>query len=227
MLFFMLITGKNISMSTSSSNSDKKPKRPQTAYMFFCKAVRPSLKSEFPNVSQSEILKLFGERWKALSEEDKIPYVEDAQKDKERYLSQLPKEPFTPKKNVSAYIHFDSANRKSIKEENPGLPFTEISKLIGSKWKALSDVEKAVYKEKAQLDKERYEKEMAQIPDFAQPKPEGKKKKKSVPRDADSKDSGSPTPLEAKAEPKKPKANRKPKKDSKKSGTEEEEKLLL
>jgi len=71
------------------------------------------------------------------------------------------KDPNTPKKAQSAYMIFCNENRPIVKEENPDAKFGEMGKLLGAKWKELSEEGKKPYNDKAELDKVRYEKEKA------------------------------------------------------------------
>ena len=68
-----------------------------------------------------------------------------------------------PKKPTTAYFAFTNAIRGEIKEANPGIGITDIAKKIGEKWKELSDEEKQKYSDLAAADKERYEKECADV----------------------------------------------------------------
>lgn len=61
------------------------PKKPKSGFMFFSQERRKTLKEEQPNVSITDASKIIGAEWKKLSEEDKRPYDELAQKDRERY----------------------------------------------------------------------------------------------------------------------------------------------
>ena len=85
----------------SSKSKDKKPKanknkddegeeeekikRPMNAYMHFCAETREEVKKENPDAKAKDILHLLGEKWKALSDEEKTKYNDLAAKDKERY----------------------------------------------------------------------------------------------------------------------------------------------
>ena len=51
--------------------------------------------------------------------------------------------------------------RQTIRDKNPDMKMTEISKEIGVMWKKLSDEEKAKYENLAEKDKERYLSEKA------------------------------------------------------------------
>ena len=71
------------------------------------------------------------------------------------------KDPLAPKKGLSPFMIFNKENREKIKTANPEASFGDIGKLIGSTWKALNEKQKAVYTQKAEVDKQRYETEHA------------------------------------------------------------------
>jgi hypothetical protein len=93
------------------------------------------------------------------------------------------KDPDAPKAAVNSFILFCRDNRQDIKNENPEMKATEITKKLGEMWKALDDEDKKEYQEKANEDKKRYAKE---IEDY-EPK-EGFKNPKKSPK----KESASP-----------------------------------
>mmetsp|Transcript_22104 Transcript_22104/g.48075 ORF Transcript_22104/g.48075 Transcript_22104/m.48075 type:complete len:1157 (+) Transcript_22104:574-4044(+) len=82
---------------TASSNSNKKeeskkeetknkgPKGARSSYIFFTNAQRPLMVSQFPGMRFTEQGVIMGERWRALTPEEKKPFEEMAIKDKERY----------------------------------------------------------------------------------------------------------------------------------------------
>eukprot|EP00288_Rhodomonas_lens_P010443 CAMPEP_0177722626 /NCGR_PEP_ID=MMETSP0484_2-20121128/17782_1 /TAXON_ID=354590 /ORGANISM="Rhodomonas lens, Strain RHODO" /LENGTH=783 /DNA_ID=CAMNT_0019235013 /DNA_START=50 /DNA_END=2401 /DNA_ORIENTATION=+ len=59
------------------------------------------------------------------------------------------KDPNAPKKAKSAWLLFCDAKREQIKEENPGIEFTQINGKIAELWKALSPEDKKPYEDKA------------------------------------------------------------------------------
>lgn len=71
------------------------------------------------------------------------------------------KDPNAPKRGLSAYMFFANEQREKVREDNPGIKFGEVGKLLGEKWKALSDKQRAPYEAKAAADKKRYEEEKA------------------------------------------------------------------
>ncbi|CDS03600.1 hypothetical protein LRAMOSA01002 [Lichtheimia ramosa] len=68
-----------------------------------------------------------------------------------------------PKRGLSAYMFFSQEMRPKVKEENPDASFGTLGKILGEKWKAMSDEEKAPYTAKAEEDKKRYEAEKAAL----------------------------------------------------------------
>ncbi|KAI9473682.1 MAG: high mobility group box domain-containing protein [Benjaminiella poitrasii] len=54
------------------------------------------------------------------------------------------KDPSAPKRGLSAYMFFSQENRSKVKEENPEATFGQLGKLLGEKWKSMSDDEKKV-----------------------------------------------------------------------------------
>ncbi|KAI8096984.1 high mobility group box domain-containing protein [Halteromyces radiatus] len=71
------------------------------------------------------------------------------------------KDPNAPKRGLSAYMFFSQANRNKVKEENPDATFGQLGKILGEKWKNMTDEEKKPYNQQAEKDKARYEAEKA------------------------------------------------------------------
>jgi len=69
------------------------------------------------------------------------------------------KDPNAPKRGLSAYMFFANDNRDKVREENPGIKFGEVGKILGEKWKELTDKDKKPFEDRAKIDKERYEAE--------------------------------------------------------------------
>ncbi|KIX03352.1 non-histone chromosomal protein 6 [Rhinocladiella mackenziei CBS 650.93] len=71
------------------------------------------------------------------------------------------KDPNAPKRGLSAYMFFANEQREAVREENPGISFGQVGKVLGDKWKALSEKQREPYEKKAAADKKRYEDEKA------------------------------------------------------------------
>jgi len=65
-----------------------------------------------------------------------------------------------PRQPLTGYVRFLNDRREKIRADNPGLTFSEITKLLGSEWTKLAQMEKQRYLDEAERDKERYLKEL-------------------------------------------------------------------
>lgn len=61
------------------------PKRPMSAYLYFCKDEREKIKEEHPDMKAKDVTSEMGARWKKLTAAQKAPYEELQKADKERY----------------------------------------------------------------------------------------------------------------------------------------------
>ena len=82
------------------------PKRAMTSFMVFSGEMRNKVKEENPDMKLVEIASELGRRWKALTDEEKKPYQDKADADKERFNEEMegyvvPKE-FRKRKSESA-----------------------------------------------------------------------------------------------------------------------------
>jgi len=69
------------------------------------------------------------------------------------------KDPKAPKRGLSAYMFFANEQRESVRDENPGVSFGQVGKILGERWKALTEKQRGPYEAKAAADKKRYEDE--------------------------------------------------------------------
>lgn len=74
-------------------------------------------------------------------------------------VTDLAPDPNAPKRGLSAYMFFANEQRDNVREENPGVSFGQVGKILGERWKALSDKQRTPYEAKAAADKKRYEDE--------------------------------------------------------------------
>ena len=73
---------------TKSSRKKKDPNAPKrslSAYMFFANENRDIVRAESPGIAFGQVGKILGERWKALTGEERAPYDAKAEADKKRY----------------------------------------------------------------------------------------------------------------------------------------------
>ncbi|KAJ2328872.1 Non-histone chromosomal protein 6 [Coemansia sp. RSA 2681] len=72
-----------------------------------------------------------------------------------------------PKRALSAYMFFSKDQRQAVKDEFPDVSFGQIGKILGDKWKSLSDAAKAPYNAQCENDKVRYANEKANFVEAA------------------------------------------------------------
>lgn len=56
--------------------------------MFFANENRDIVRAENPGVTFGQVGRILGEKWKALNDEEKVPYEAKAESDKKRYESE-------------------------------------------------------------------------------------------------------------------------------------------
>jgi HMG (high mobility group) box/HMG-box domain len=102
----------------------------------------------------------------SLKSEDFLEQLQNVVKKANKRSKKL-KDPNAPKKPLSAYFLYCADRRPEIKEEEPDLKVTEVSKKLGLEWKALKDSDEnedkaklEEYKNKVDRAKKKYEKRM-------------------------------------------------------------------
>jgi len=77
------------------------------------------------------------------------PRTEDVPEKKKRKK----KDKNAPKRSLSAFMFYSQDVRDSVKQQNPEATFGDLGRLIGEKWKVLSEDEKRKYQQLAEKDK--------------------------------------------------------------------------
>lgn len=146
------------------------PKRPSSAYFFYCQHVRPDLQKSNPQMKVPEMQKKMGQDWKKMSDEEKEPYKKEQRdawevykKAKAEYENKLP-----PKKPSGPFVAYVIDQKERFAKENRDkggkqkLTLTEMTAMCVEEWKNLDEQVKLKYnlsfKEKIKDWKEAYEK---------------------------------------------------------------------
>jgi hypothetical protein len=153
------VPSEDVAESTSKGKTKRKkatgPKKGLSAYIFFCKNVRDSIKKEQPDLSTKEITSALGKKWNSLSDKEKEPYVKLATEDKNR---------FEEEKKSS------SSDGDSPKEE-------KVSKKAGKKEKAKKEPkEEKVSKKEKKPKEEKKASKKEEKPSKKEKKPKEEKK---------------------------------------------------
>ena len=155
--------GKNGKPKKKKKAKDpNKPKRAMVAFMYFSIDQRPEVQKANPSLKIAEISKILGEKWRGMNDSQKSKYDAKAAADKKRYEKEMKayKPPYKPKRAMVAFMFFSIEQRPAVQKANKSMGIAEISKVLGAKWRGMSDSDKVPYENKAKIDKQRYEKEM-------------------------------------------------------------------
>jgi high mobility group protein B1 len=71
------------------------------------------------------------------------------------------KDPNKPKRPMTAFFVFSGEFRDEVKAQNPGSKVGDVAKILGERWRAMSDAQKVPYQAKVEADRKRYDAEMA------------------------------------------------------------------
>ncbi|EDO17018.1 hypothetical protein Kpol_1065p34 [Vanderwaltozyma polyspora DSM 70294] len=82
-----------------------------------------------------------------------------APRESKKKTTRRKKDPNAPKRALSAYMFFANETRDIVKAENPDVSFGQVGRILGEKWKAMTDEDKQPFDAKAEADKKRYESE--------------------------------------------------------------------
>ncbi|CAO3646411.1 unnamed protein product [Mucor fragilis] len=93
------------------------PKQPPSNFFLFSNSIREQVDKQHPEASFSEKSKIYGARWRKLSEEQKKPFTELAKKEREKYLKEVAA---YEKAHPELAQHTDKkAKKESVKKEKP------------------------------------------------------------------------------------------------------------
>ena len=137
----------------------------EPAYMLWASKLREKVKQENPRVHHQTIDRILVKQWQALSEFDKKPYVEEAEMHDMQLDTRDPEGEIRRafKLNMQKEVHGPGYNlwakqqRKKVTQDNPFIHNHGIDRILAKTWKALSDTDKKVYVEEAEMRRVAYE----------------------------------------------------------------------
>lgn len=77
-------------------------KRPMNAFMVWSQLERRKIVAVNPDKHNAEISKELGRRWKLLSEPDRQPYIEEAERLRQLHLKEYPDYKYKPRKKINS-----------------------------------------------------------------------------------------------------------------------------
>lgn len=177
--------GRTGKVQKRKTNKDpNKPKRPTSAYFYYVARQRQELEKQGKKVTKvAEWTKEVSAKWRALSDDEKVPFDKLAQKDRERYFEAMGiykgKDVNKPKRPMSSYFlwlgDFRLGNKTKFAENK------DLLRAAGENWRKLTDPEKKPYEIKAEAEKRKYEEAMRNYTAGAPPKAKKAKVEEVVP----------------------------------------------
>jgi high mobility group protein B3 len=77
--------------SSKKKRDPNRPKKNKNGYLFFCQDKRDSVKTQHPNLDGKELVRILSKMWNDMSDKEKVPYQQRADKDKKRYHQEMEK----------------------------------------------------------------------------------------------------------------------------------------
>lgn len=81
-----------------------------------------------------------------------------------------------PRRPMSAFLFYSIGKRQQIKEDNPEMKNTEISRMLGEMWRSLSDEERRPFVEKEKTERDKYKVAIAEWRKTSRAKQEAQRK---------------------------------------------------
>jgi len=160
------------------------PKRPMSGYfMWMASGVRDKLLAEMGGKDVAKIMKICGERWSKMAEEQKKVWQDKSKREKDAYAKKMvaykktdsfkefeikkrdtkvkgkkkPKDKNKPKRPLSGFFRFV----RDFRKRNPQLKLTEVTKTAGQKWQVLDAAKKKAYMDAAASEQAKYKEDLA------------------------------------------------------------------
>jgi hypothetical protein len=111
-------------------------KRPMNAFMVWSQIERHKIIEQTPNVHNAEISKHLGKRWKALSHQERNPFIQQAERLRQLHMAEFPDYKYRPKKRARTRKNSESARYSGdfdmVSKSKADLSSTELKRHSGN-----------------------------------------------------------------------------------------------
>jgi len=111
-----LIEDGTMMKRNKKSRDPNAPKRARGSFVFFTFDMRPKIMAEFPDIKFVDMGTILGERWRALSPEEKQVYEDMANEDKERFNKEM-QAYNSEKAEAMARNHAEMAQMRAVQQQ--------------------------------------------------------------------------------------------------------------
>jgi hypothetical protein len=118
----ILLEDHRIQQRKKKARDPSAPKRARGSFVYFTDYARPLIQKEFPDIKFTEMGSVMGERWRALSAEEKKEYEDKAAADKQRFAQEM--ERYQEEKAAQAPPPAAAADHHDIYGMNHHLQYT-------------------------------------------------------------------------------------------------------
>ncbi|KAJ1494485.1 hypothetical protein T484DRAFT_1877668 [Baffinella frigidus] len=136
------------------------PKKPLNAFQLWFNVSFKGLQEERPGSTRSDIMSLGGERWRALPDQLKDVYRsknDDLQDIWGKEQREEEREGASRKnKGGGGFFAFCAKERPAVREANPGINMPQLAKMMGEKWRNLTEEEKEPFSPTAKMMGEKW-----------------------------------------------------------------------
>uniref|UniRef100_A0A7S4JYU2 HMG box domain-containing protein n=1 Tax=Odontella aurita TaxID=265563 RepID=A0A7S4JYU2_9STRA len=172
-----------------NAKDENAPTRNVSAYLLYQNAMREQFQVENPGLTFGQLEKYTSHMYNHLTKEEMKIWEARAADDKARFDHEIahydpppgydavgksieeahrprkkskkaPKDPNAPKRVSGAFVFFSQEMRPKLKIQYPGIRFVEMGRLMGERWRSLTDEGKLRYENLAAEDKVRYDREI-------------------------------------------------------------------
>lgn len=113
-------TATPYSDATKCKKASNHVKRPMNAFMVWSQIERRKISEVAPDMHNAEISKRLGKRWKTLSEVDRQPYIEEAERLRLLHMQEYPDYKYRPRKKVKTPSSSSVSSKDSGKQNKSG-----------------------------------------------------------------------------------------------------------
>lgn len=83
---------------SSLKTSEKRVKRPMNAFMLYAQVARRKVATKYPNLNYAKLSKTLGKIWQVLPEEERRPFIEEAERLRTQHKLEHPDYKYSPKR---------------------------------------------------------------------------------------------------------------------------------